>query len=571
MYHPAYRRAVLPISIFIGVAVVMLAAPSTEGQIRGWGYNATGQIAIGNNTDPQPNPVTVASVPDAVEIRAGDSHTLFLKANGTVAAAGLNTDGELGNGNIDSGVSSPTAVSALTGVIHIGAGGFHSAALRSDGTVWSWGFNQFGETGNGTTATSGCSCTPSPAQSSIAGVVSISLGFDHTLALKSDGTVWAWGFNGDGELGDGTTTNRSSPVQVGLGVANFNNIIAISAGEMHSLALKGDGTVWVWGFNGDGEIGNGSTSGPQFSPVMNQTLSGISQIFAGAAHNLARASDGTVWVWGSNTYGQGGNGVGTNQLTPVTKTNVSNVVDIFGSGSFHNAVRTRGGSILTWGYNADGEIGSGTVDSFLVNACECQSTPTIASVGSGNALTVAGRFGGFAGSVNVPTPSGTSIFIPGEQVRFIFGSVSASGTTSYSAIDPTTTGLTVPSGYSIKGNAPAFNISSTAALVGNMDVCLNVAETDSQSNFGVLKVLHEENGSLVDRTFSSSYVRREICARVTSLSRFIIAEASVTTPTPTPGGTRTNVALATNGGTASASSYSSGGYSPAGTINGDRT
>lgn len=179
-------------------------------------------------------------------------HTLFLRADGTVAASGLNNFGQLGNGSFLS-EQLPITVSGLSNIVQVSAGNQFSAALGSNGNVWAWGRNQIGEIGNGTTNTTGCLCVLNPTQSSISGVIKISVGDRHTLALKSDGTVWGWGQNSHSQLGDNTNINKTSPVQVGVGISGFNDIIAIGASLENSIALKSDGTVWVWGSNDSGQ------------------------------------------------------------------------------------------------------------------------------------------------------------------------------------------------------------------------------------------------------------------------------------------------------------------------------
>src|SRR3989449_446039 len=165
--------------------------------------------------------------------------------SGSVSAWGFNREGELGNGTntttYPQGLDTPGPVSGLTGVTAIAGGRLHSLALKGDGTVWGWGYNGNGELGNGTSTFTD---HPTPVQVlGLSGVTAIAGGGFHSLALKSDGTVWAWGYNADGELGNGTFTNSNAPVQV----LRLSGVTAIAGGGFHSLALKSDGTVWAWG------------------------------------------------------------------------------------------------------------------------------------------------------------------------------------------------------------------------------------------------------------------------------------------------------------------------------------
>jgi alpha-tubulin suppressor-like RCC1 family protein len=180
----------------------------------------------------------------------------------------------------------------------------------SNGTVWAWGTGGNGELGNGTTGHS-----YSPVQVvGLSNMTAISTGWKHTLALKSDGTVWAWGKNTSGELGDGSTVGRAAPVQV----MNLSNIVAVSGGDYHSSALRSDGTVWKWGLNDVGELGMGATNNtPNPVPAPIPGLSNVVKISARDYHNIAIKSDGSVWMWGANDHGQCGINTTNEVWTPV--------------------------------------------------------------------------------------------------------------------------------------------------------------------------------------------------------------------------------------------------------------
>ena len=189
-------------------------------------------------------------------------------------------------------------VGGLSGVAAIAAGGRHTVVLKNDGTVWAWGNNSDGQLGDGTAIN-----RKTPVQvSGLGGVTTAAAGSSYTVVLKNDGTVWAWGYNNSGQLGDGTTTNRKTPVQAsGLG-----GVTAIAAGG-HTVALKNDGTVWAWGYNNSGQLGDGTTTNRK-TPVQVGGLSGIAAIASGNEHTVALKNDGTVWTWGDNYDGQLGNG-----------------------------------------------------------------------------------------------------------------------------------------------------------------------------------------------------------------------------------------------------------------------
>ncbi len=234
----------------------------------------------------------------------------------------------------------------------VSTGSYHSLAILPNGAVWAWGSNSNGQVGDGTTVNKNAG-TPVHDLSSTA--IDIAAGGYHSLALLEDGTVWAWGANGNGQLGDGTTTASSLPVQV-LGITNA---IDIAAGEYHSLALLDDGTVWAWGANAYGQLGDGTTTSSSV-PVQVQGLEGIGLVAAGWYHSLAvSAEDGTVSAWGANGYGQLGDGSNASSTTPVDVLTLSEVIDVAGGG-YHSLAVLADGSVYGWGYNGVGSLGNGT-------------------------------------------------------------------------------------------------------------------------------------------------------------------------------------------------------------------
>ncbi|MFF2149689.1 RCC1 domain-containing protein, partial [Kitasatospora sp. NPDC058190] len=291
--------------------------------------------------------------------------------------------------------------SFLRGVHGIAAGTTHSLAFDKDGTVLAWGDNRFGELGNGTTSVTPQTtpvpvCAPgqtAPCSRFLTDVRAVAGGSDFSLALRNDGTVLAWGFNGDGELGDGTTTTpRTTPVQVCAPGQTapctrfLTDVVAIAAGFDFSVALRKDGTVFAWGDNFVGELGNGTTSvTPQTTPVQvcapGQTapctrfLTDVRAIATGdqASHSLALRKDGTVLAWGANGSGQLGDGTtatprtapvrvcAPGQTAPCTRF-LHGVRDIAANGlsGAHSLALHEDGTVLAWGANGQGEVGDGT-------------------------------------------------------------------------------------------------------------------------------------------------------------------------------------------------------------------
>ena len=289
----------------------------------------------------------------AQKIAGGNGHSLSICSDNTIRAWGDNGLGQLGNGTITPS-NVPVSVSSLTGVIAIAAGSMYSHALKNDGTVWSWGDNTYGHHGNGTNTVSFV-----PIQvSGLSGAIAIAAGLNHSLALKNDGTVWSWGRNTTGQLGNGTTTNSNLPVQVN----GLSGIIAISAGRNHSIALKNDGTVWAWGQNNYSQLGNGTTGGISNIPVQVNSITGITAITGGAEHCLALKNDSTVWAWGNNFYGELGNGANKQSNVPVSVISLTSVTAIAAGGlGYHSLALKNDGTVRAWGFNGSGQLGNGTL------------------------------------------------------------------------------------------------------------------------------------------------------------------------------------------------------------------
>ena len=314
---PRTSLAVSPVSAIAGGEYYSLALKS-DGTVWAWGENSVGQLGDGTTIN-RSNAVQVSGLSGVIAIAAGAYHSLALKSDGTVWAWGANSLGQLGDGTTINR-SNAVQASGLSGVIAIAAGQYYSLALKSDGTVWAWGDNNYGQLGE---ATVDYNPHPTPVQvGGLSGVVAVAAGDAHSLAMKSDGSVWAWGNNGWGQLGNGTTIYYSTPVQA----SGLSGVIAIAGGGSHSLALKADDTVWAWGLDVDGELGPLGTSGygPNPKPVLVSDLSGAIAIAGGGFHSLALKSDGTVWAWGGNFYGELGNGTTVSRILAVPVQGLNN-------------------------------------------------------------------------------------------------------------------------------------------------------------------------------------------------------------------------------------------------------
>jgi uncharacterized delta-60 repeat protein len=343
-----------------------------------WGNNFNGQLGNGSTTTSLlPAAVTSSGVlagKTILALSAGASHSMALCSDGTVAAWGSNSTGQIGaNGGSQS--STPVIVSTLgvlstKRVIAIAAGANHSLALCADGTVAGWGANTSGQLGNG-----GGGSTGTPVAVNTNGVLSgkkvvaIAAGQSHSMALCSDGTVAAWGANASGQLGNKSTTGSSLPVAVYTQSALAGKTVtAIAAGQFHSFALCSDGTLATWGDNADGQLGNNSST-PSNIPVAVTTAGTVlatktvTDVGAGGFHSLALCSDGTVATWGQNTYGQLGITSGSHYLPNAVATSgtalAGKTVTAIAGGFLHSLALCSDGTLTAWGLNASGQLGTG--------------------------------------------------------------------------------------------------------------------------------------------------------------------------------------------------------------------
>ena len=328
-----------------------------DGTVAAFGLNNVGQL--GNNTIADSHvPIPVPGLSGVTQVAAGYAHSLALKTDGTVWAWGYNSVGQLGNDTvIDSHV--PIPVPGLSGVVAISTSFEHNLALKADGTVWAWGLNNYGQLGIGSVTE-----THHPTKvDGLANMVSISAGYAHSLASRADGSVWAFGLNNTGQLGNNTVTDSHGPIQA----FNIMSAVAVSAGASHSVALRGDGVVMTWGYNGYGQLGNNTTADAHMA-IEVPTLTGITAISAdGGYDTMARKTDGSLWAFGYNANGQLGNNTTTGAPAPVQ-------IQIPGlapatqvqAGLYHSLAIQTDGTLAAWGYNGYGQLGNNTVaDSHL--------------------------------------------------------------------------------------------------------------------------------------------------------------------------------------------------------------
>jgi alpha-tubulin suppressor-like RCC1 family protein len=282
-------------------------AIKADGTLWTWGSNNSfGQLGLGNTTA-YSSPKQVGALTNWSKISSPNLSSFAVKTDGTLWSWGANTDGQLGLGN-RTNYSSPKQIGALTGWLEISSGSYFSLAVKTDGTLWSWGTNDSGQLGLGNTTK-----YSSPKQvGALTNWLKVSAGqYRFSAAVKTDGTLWAWGRNLLGQLGLGNTTNYSSPKQVGA----LTTWLAIAGGEYFCMAIRTDGTLWSWGRNNSGQLGLGNRTNYS-SPVQVGALTTWSKISSGTEHVMAIKTDKTLWSWGAGAFGRLGLGNTTYYSSP---------------------------------------------------------------------------------------------------------------------------------------------------------------------------------------------------------------------------------------------------------------
>jgi alpha-tubulin suppressor-like RCC1 family protein len=383
------------VALILGLILVLSIVPGNAAERRrpggqgagmAWGINNFGQLGD-NTTTERHTPVQIKGpgspgyLEDVVALAAGALHGLALKSDGTVWAWGYNPDGRLGDNTTTDRltpvqVKGPEGVGYLTGVVAIAAGSSHSLALLSDGTVWAWGENNAGQLGDNTATErhAPVQVKGKDGDGYLTGVVGISAGSQFTLACTSAGSAWGWGSNWAGQLGDNTNTIRHTPVKVlGTGgVGYLAGVVAVAAGDRHSLALISDGSVQAWGHNEFGMLGDGTTTSSSTPvPVHYYTgsgyLTGAVAIAGGGNHSLALIRDGTVQAWGLNNSGQLGDNTTNESHLPVWVKGPGGVDYLGGAtaisaGGEHSLALLSDGTLRAWGSNGNGQLGDNTTD-----------------------------------------------------------------------------------------------------------------------------------------------------------------------------------------------------------------
>jgi alpha-tubulin suppressor-like RCC1 family protein len=318
-----------------------------------WGLNTCGRL--GDNTlTARSSPVSVVGgFTDWCQVSAGSAHSIGLRRNGTALTWGSGANGRLGDNTTVAKSSPVLVVGGFTDWCQVSAGNCHSLGLRSNGTAWAWGYNTAGagQLGDNTTV---AKSSPVLVVGGFTDWCQLSGGYQHSLGVRTNGTVWAWGCNGQGRLGDNTTVAKSSPVSV---VGGFTDWCQVSAGFRHSLGVRTDGTAWAWGASSAGRLGD-NTIIDKSSPV--SVVGGFTdwcQVNAGSYHSLGVRTNGTAWAWGCNFVGQLGDNTTVNKSSPVSVIGgFTDWCQLSGGYQHSLGVRTNG-TVWAWGCNGQGRLG----------------------------------------------------------------------------------------------------------------------------------------------------------------------------------------------------------------------
>lgn len=348
-------------------------AIKSDGTLWGWGANSN-LLGLGYFSVSENLPIQIGTANDWLTVSAGGNHSLAVKTNGTLWSWGSGIFGQLGNGAFNSATFNVTQVGTATDWIRVSAGSLFSVALKNNGTLWTWGRNDVGQLGNNTLID-----TNVPAQVGTATDWSqIEAGNEHTLAIKTTGTLWSWGNNPFGQLGNGTATASNNPI-----IISALTWSAVSAGFDHSMALDVNGLLYTWGNNTNGQLCSGTNTAVNIPTLVVSTSGAINfylAISAGQTHSMVLRNDNTLWTSGQNTSGQ--LGIGNN-----TNTNILNQVgtgtnwQLISAGFVHSEAMEIGANLWSAGRGLEGQLGVGNnLNSNIIVMVTCPAGLSTADV-----------------------------------------------------------------------------------------------------------------------------------------------------------------------------------------------
>jgi alpha-tubulin suppressor-like RCC1 family protein len=342
-------------SFIFSILVVILISNSylKADYLYAWGNNDNGQIGDGTNIN-RNSPVLIDSVTEWKQISSGIYHNLAIKKDGTLWGWGRNYDGMLADGT-DTTRYSAIHIGIAENWDYVSAGYQHNLAIKNDGTLWAWGSNVFGQLGDGTTK-----AQKKPIQIGIeTNWTKVCSANEFSIAIKNDGTIWAWGKNAECLLGIGDTNSvyKKSPMQI----SQDNDWKDVFSSYNHSFAIKKNGTLWAWGINVSGELGIGDTNiNRRSTPVQISKGTFWTKVSCGESHTIALKSDSTIWTWGDNRFGQLGDGSQIKRSEPVQIGTENNWINI-SCGAAHNFAMKKDSTIWGWGMNSYMQLGDSTI------------------------------------------------------------------------------------------------------------------------------------------------------------------------------------------------------------------
>ncbi len=357
--------------------MVMTAAHADAAAVWGWGDNAYGQLGD-NSTTSHNGPVNITRLPNVSDIAASDGYSIFRNRDGTVLAAGSNAYGRLGTGGTPD-TSVPVTVLGLTSVTAVAAGTGTAMALRTDGTVWAWGDGSAGQLGDGRFG-DGVAVDRPQQVPGLSGVTAIAAGGRHMAALRTDGTVWTWGSDVYGELGRGKTGDPAGCVcnPVPAAATGLSGATAITAAQSKTGALTATGAVYAWG--------SPETFGGVFehdTPTLITGIPAMAQVSQGFNHTLALTRGGAVWSWGVNLDGQLGDGTSGSVINaPKAVPGLTGVTTVRAYSEFSAALASNG-TLKTWGNNQQGQLGLGSTDPRVTTPTAVAGLPAISRLSTG--------------------------------------------------------------------------------------------------------------------------------------------------------------------------------------------
>jgi alpha-tubulin suppressor-like RCC1 family protein len=331
--------------------------PYLEGYVLGFGANVSGQLGLLNTTGKSVPTHNIQNSNKWVQVSAGSSHFAGIKSDGTLWLCGAGTNSQLGDSTTTTKSSPVQTVATGTNWKQVAANNGNTCAIKTDGTLWIWGNGAQGALGDNTVAAKN-----SPIQTIATGTnwkQAIS-GYLSNAGIKTDGTLWLWGYNVSGQLGNNSRTNTSSPVQT---ICQGTNWKQLSFGHYHSAAVKTDGTLWTWGANDYGQLGDNTTI-DKSSPIQTiATGTNWKQVSCGYGFAAGIKTDGTLWLWGDNTSGQLGDSTITHKSSPIQTIAGGNNWKQVSCGAQQTIAIKTDGSAWAWGYNNSGQLGDNTTTS----------------------------------------------------------------------------------------------------------------------------------------------------------------------------------------------------------------